>query len=140
MNPNDKKRTSVLMVDDDSDFLAIAKQCLNLQGGLVIETALSSKQATEMIEKKRPDVIVCDIQMPETNGFEFLKKLRDNGDNIPFIVFTMTGKKDLALEAFKLGADGFIGKHGDPSVVFSNLLKCIEKVLKNSMPKKVTTI
>ena len=108
-----------------------ARDCLKLEGNFDIETAMSCAEAFEKMEEKTPDVIVSDVQMPITNGFEFLKMLRDKGNSIPFIVFTMTDKKEVALQAFHLGANGFIGKYGDPSLVFSHLKKCIESVTEN---------
>ena len=85
--------------------------------------------------QKEYDAIVCDIQMPMTNGFEFLRTLRDNGNNIPFIVFTVTEDKETALKAFRLGANGFVGKFGNPQTVFSTLIKCINEVVNNSREK-----
>ena len=79
------------------------------------------------MNQEKPDAIVCDIQMPHTNGFEFLKKLRESNNTIPFIVFTVTDDKQAALKAFNLGANGFVGKYGNPETVFSTLQRCIEK-------------
>ena len=127
-NTNERKQVTVLLVDDDEDFLTSAKECLNLEGNFDIETALSSDEALKKMLNKKPDVIVCDIQMPMINGFQFLKMLRDSGNSIPFIVFTMTDKKEVAVQAFHLGANGFIGKYGDPTLVYPQLKKCIESV------------
>jgi len=124
---NKKEQTKVLFVDDDAEFLKSAKQCLKLQGNFDIESAFSVDEAMEKMTKKETDVIVCDIQMPVTDGFEFLKTLRESGNNIPFIVFTVTEDKETALKAFTLGANGFVGKYGDPEVVFSTLQRCIKK-------------
>jgi DNA-binding NtrC family response regulator len=124
---NKKEQIKVLFVDDDKEFLKSAKQCLKLQGNFDIESAFSVDEALEKMKKKKPDAIVCDIQMPLTDGFEFLKALRDSEYNVPFIVFTVTEDKETALKAFKLGANGFVGKSGDPEVVFSTLQRCIEK-------------
>jgi CheY-like chemotaxis protein len=124
----EKKKIIVLVVDDDSDLLNSVRDCLKFHGDFDVETALSCAEAFEKMEKKMPDVIVSDLQMPVTNGFEFLKMLRDKGNDIPFIVFTMNDKKEVALQAFHLGANGFIKKFGDPSLVFSQLKKCIESV------------
>ena len=128
---NEKKQITVLLVDDDPNFLKSARECLKLEGNFNIQTALSSDEALEKMKEKKTDVIVCDIQMPGTTGFEFLKTLRDNNNSIPFIVFTMTDKKEVALEAFHLGANGFIGKYGDPSIVYPKLKQCIENATKN---------
>ena len=124
---NKNKKTKILFVDDDIEFLKSAKQCLKLQGNFDIESAFSADEAMEKMKKKKPDAIVCDIQMPMTNGFEFLKSLRESDNNVPFIVFTVTEDKEKALKAFNLGANGFVGKSGDPEVVFSTLQRCIEK-------------
>jgi len=124
---NKNKKTKILFVDDDIEFLKSAKQCLKLQGNFDIESAFSADEAMEKMKKKKPDAIVCDIQMPMTNRFEFLKSLRESDNNVPFIVFTVTEDKEKALKAFNLGANGFVGKSGDPEVVFSTLQRCIEK-------------
>ena len=124
---NKKEQIKVLFVDDDKEFLKSAKQCLNLQGNFDIEAAFSVDEAMEKMKKKKPDAIICDIQMPLTDGFEFLKALRDSEYNVPFIVFTVTEDKETALKAFKLGANAFVGKSGDPEAVFSTLQRCIEK-------------
>ena len=128
----EKKRLVVLLVDDDSDFLNSVRDCLKLYGDFDIETALSCAEAFEKIKKKTPDVIVSELEMPITNGFEFLKMLRDKGNAIPFIVFTMSDNEEVALQAFHLGANGFIGKFGDPSSVFSLLKRCIDSVTKDT--------
>lgn len=124
---NKREPIQVLFVDDDEEFLKSVKQCLKLQGNFDIESASSADEAMEKMKKKKPDAIVCDIQMPLTDGFEFLKALRESGNNIPFIVFTVAEDKETALRAFNLGANGFVGKSGDPEVVFSTLQRCIEK-------------
>ena len=124
---NKKEQIKVLFVDDDKEFLKSAKQCLKLQGNFDIEAAFSVDEALEKMKKKKPDAIICDIQMPFTDGFEFLKALRDSKYNVPFIVFTVTEDKETALKAFKLGANAFVGKSGDPEAVFSTLQRCIKK-------------
>ena len=124
---NKKEPIQVLFVDDDKEFLKSAKQCLELKGNFNIETALSVDEALEKMKKNKPDAIICDIRMPLKDGFEFLKALRESDNNIPFIVFTVAEDKETALRAFKLGANGFVGKSGDPEVVFSTLQRCIEK-------------
>ncbi len=126
---NKKERVKVLLVDDDDAFLQSAKQCLKLQNNFDIESASSVDEALKKMTKKKLDAIVCDVNLPETNGLEFLKALRESGNNTPFIVFTVIEDKETALKAFNLGADGFVGKSGDPEVVFSTLKRCIEETL-----------
>ena len=127
---NKQEPIKVLFVDYDKEFLKNAKQCLKRRGNFDIELASSVDEAMEKMRKKKPDAIICDIQMPLTDGFEFLKMLRENDNDIPFIVFTVTEDKETVLKAFNLGANGFVGKFGDPEVVFSTLQRCIEKSIK----------
>jgi DNA-binding NtrC family response regulator len=128
-NSTNKEQTKILFVDDDTDFLKSAKSCLKLQGNFEIELAFSAEDAKEKMKNSKHDAIVCDVQMPLTDGFEFLKTLRESGNNVPFIVFTVTDDAETALKAFNLGANGFVGKSGNPEVVFSTLQRCIEKAV-----------
>jgi DNA-binding NtrC family response regulator len=131
---NKKDQIEVLFVDDNEEFLKSAKQCLKLHGNFNIETANSVADALGKMKENKPDAIICDIQMPLADGFEFLKALQDREYDVPFIVFTVTEDKETALKAFKLGANAFVGKSGDPKVVFSTLKRCVEKsvALKNT--------
>lgn len=119
----------VLLIDDDPDLLKTAKRILNLLGNYEIDSAKSAEDASEKMTHTKFDVLVCDIKMPMMNGFEFSESLRAKGNNIPFIVFTVTEDKAVAVKAFRLGANGFVGKYGDPQVVFSTLKKCIDDVV-----------
>jgi DNA-binding NarL/FixJ family response regulator len=128
---NKKERIKILFVDDDGKFLKSAKRCLTMLDKFDIDLASSVDEASEKVTKKKPDVVVCDINLPGTNGLEFLKMLREGGNSIPFIVFTVTEEKEIALKAFNLGANGFVGKSGDQEVVFSTLKRCIKESVNN---------
>ena len=130
------EQIQVLFIDDDSQLLNTVKKCLNLECNYGVDLAFSVDTAVEKMIRKEYDVIVCDIQMPTTDGFEFLKSLRDSGNDVPFIVFTVTEDKETALKAFRLGADGFVGKYGKPQVIFSTLMNRINDAINNSREKK----
>ncbi len=83
------------------------------------------------MERTKFDVVVCDFDKPLTNAFDFLKKLRDKGDETPFILFMVNNERELAIKALSLGANGFVEKYGDPSIVFPSLKKCILSVIGN---------
>lgn len=121
----------VLLVDDDSALLESIKKGLNLKSKYTFDLALSAEEASKKMNQKEYVAIVCDIQMPVMDGFEFLKSLRARGNDIPFIVFTVTDNKETALKAFRCGANGFVGKYGKPEVVLSILVKCIEDATNN---------
>jgi len=111
----------VLHVDDDDDFLIISKRLLERQGQFQVESVLSVKEALQKLRQKQYDVIVSDYQMPETDGLNFLKELRDGGNDIPFFLFTGKGREEIAIEALNLGADRYFNKSGKPQTVYGEL-------------------
>lgn len=78
-------------------------------------------EARERLRSRRYDVIVSDYQMPGTNGIPFLKELRNQGDSIPFIIFTGKGREEIVIEAINSGADFYLQKGGDPNAQFAEL-------------------
>ena len=118
---SEKKPIRVLHVDDEASFLSVAKECLEMRGAFEVDTALSVKEAVEKMKSKGYDVIVCDYQMPEKDGLQFLEELRKNGNLIPFIIFTGKGGEEVAIKGMNLGADGYISKTGDPETVYCEL-------------------
>ena len=123
------ERIRVLHVDDDQAFLKVAKQCLEMQGEIDVDTVSSVNEASEKLKKTDYDAIVCDYQMPDEDGLEFLKELRANGNNTPFIVFTGKGREEVAVKALNLGADGYCNKHGEPETVYGELAHGIRQAV-----------
>jgi PAS domain S-box-containing protein len=126
----EKTPIRVLHVDDEAGFLKVAKQCLEMQGSFQVETASSVDEAMEKMKKKTFDVIVSDYKMPEKDGLEFLKELRDKRSKVPFIVFTGKGREEVAVEALNLGADQYLNKAGGPEAVYGELAHSIRKIVK----------
>jgi PAS domain S-box-containing protein len=120
----------VLHVDDDPDFLKVAKQCLEMQDRLQVDTVGSAEEAMEKMKQEAFDVIVADYQMPGKNGLEFLKQLREKGNSIPFVIFTGKGREEVTIKALNLGADGYFNKHGEPETVYGELAHGIRQAVK----------
>jgi DNA-binding NtrC family response regulator len=135
LNEHERFRCKVLHVDDDPAFLKIAKECLEMQGGFQVEAAGCVEEAMDKLGKEEYDAIVSDYQMPGKNGLEFLKELRDEGNDIPFIIFTGKGKEELAVKALNLGADGYFDKHGDAETVYCELAHGILLVVEKRKAK-----
>jgi PAS domain S-box-containing protein len=117
----EKAPIRVLHVDCEADFLQYSKKYLEMQGAFEVYNALSVKEAVEKMKSKEYDVIVCEYQVPEKDGLQFLEELRKSGNLIPFILFTWKGGEKVAIKALNLGADGYISKNGDPETVYCEL-------------------
>jgi PAS domain S-box-containing protein len=121
----------VLHVDDDDDFLERSKRFLEMQDSFQVETALSVKEALQKISQKPYDVIVSVYQMPETNGLEFLKELRAEENDVPFILFAERDREEIAIEALNLGADRYFSKNRKSKMVYGELAHSIRTVVKS---------
>lgn len=101
-----------LIVDDEPDLLELASVYLRQKSDFEVLTAQSAKEALKILEELEVDVIISDYQMPGMDGIQFLKKIRNKGNDIPFILFTAKDSEELAIEALNCGADFFVKKGG----------------------------
>jgi CheY-like chemotaxis protein len=103
-------KKTLLLVEDESPILLSVQRILELSGNFEVLAAANGKQALNIIKRIIPDLIISDIAMPEMDGIEFCKKIREMESTkaIPFIF--LTGKKDRVLEAIQTGSDDYIIK------------------------------
>jgi PAS domain S-box-containing protein len=112
----------VLHVDDEPSIQEITKlMLLDLNGGFVIDWACCVDEALKKISTGHYDVVVSDYEMPQKDGLELLKELRDAKNKVPFILFTGKGREEIAIKALNLGADGYYNKQGNPETVYGEL-------------------
>ncbi|MHB8162923.1 MAG: PAS domain S-box protein [Methanoregula sp.] len=112
---------SVLYVDDERDLLELGKIFLEQSPEFHIEIALSAKEALELPAIQSFDAIVSDYQMPDMNGIEFLKAVREQFGDVPFILFTGRGREGVVIDAINHGADFYLQKGGDVKSQFAEL-------------------
>ncbi len=120
---------SLLYVDDEPALLDIGKLFLERSGGVAVTTAESALEALHMLGRKRFDAIVSDYRMPDMDGIELLQHLREQGNDIPFIIFTGKGREEVAVEALNSGADFYVQKGGDPKAQFAELQHKIRRAV-----------
>lgn len=128
---DEKKPIHVLHVDDELGLLKVAKQCLELQGPFHVDTANSVEEALNKLKEREYDAVVSDYVMPGKGGIDFLKELRDAGNDIPFMMFTGKGKEEIAIRALDLGADGYFSKIGSPETVYGELAHSICQIVES---------
>jgi two-component system KDP operon response regulator KdpE len=118
MSP-DNTRYKILAVDDEQRMVRFIQ--LNLeQDGFEVITAYNGKDALEQVRTQLPDLILLDIMMPDINGFEVLKKIREV-NNVPVIMLTAKGEEDDRIQGLELGADDYITKPFSPRELVSRI-------------------
>ena len=120
---------SILVVDDNPDIRENTAEILELAGYKAF-TAENGRQGVDLAIKEKPSVIICDIMMPELDGYGVLHLLRKNPDtqHIPFIFLTAKAERTDFRKGMEMGADDYITKPFDEI----ELLNAIEARLKKT--------
>lgn len=118
----------VLLVDDEEKILRFVRMNLELEGFGVI-TATSGLEALQRVRAVSPDFVLLDMMMPEIDGFETLRLLREFSD-VPVIMLTVRSDEEDIVRGLELGADDYVTK---PFSV-RELTSRIRAVLRRSKP------
>jgi two-component system OmpR family response regulator len=102
----------VLLVDDDPDLVDVTSYALRREGFNVI-VAGTGQQALQRWEADQPDLVVLDVGLPNLNGFEVCRKIRDNSST-PVIFLTGMTQDENVVRGFHLGADDYVPKPFSP--------------------------
>jgi CRP-like cAMP-binding protein/CheY-like chemotaxis protein len=102
---------TILVIDDNNDLRENTAEILDLAGYRTL-TAENGKRGVEVATKEKPDVIICDIMMPELDGYGVLHLLRKNPgtQNIPFIFLTAKTERSDFRKGMEMGADDYVTK------------------------------
>ena len=117
---------SVLVADDELNIreaLADRLQALGCQ----VTTADDGTRALERIRQDEPDVVLLDLQMPQMDGMEVLRRLVAEGLDPTVVVITAYGSIERAVEAIKAGAYDFIPKPFEPDHIRAVVTKALER-------------
>ena len=120
---------NILLIEDNDDMRENTSEILSLAGHQV-ETASNGKEGVIKVQLKQPDLIICDIMMPELDGYGVLQMLnRDPKTNhIPFIFLTAKADRSDVRKGMELGADDYVTKPFDDV----ELLAAVDTRLKKS--------
>jgi CheY-like chemotaxis protein len=121
------KMTTILLIEDNLHIRENTAELLELSGYKVIVAAGGTaglRKAKELI----PDIILCDIMMPELNGYEVIHELKKNSATagIPFIFITASVEKSEMKKGLDMGASGYIPKPFDENELLTSIESCLK--------------
>ncbi len=117
----------ILLIDDEEKLRSLLARIIGLEGFSVVEAG-NLKMAQKIIEKEEPDVVLCDVKLPDGNGVDFIAAIKPKYPLIEIILLTAYGNIYDGVQAMKNGAFDYITKGDDNDKVIPLLHKAIEKV------------
>ncbi len=122
------KPIRILLIDDDRNDRALISRELNkAYPGVHLVEIGTGEEMDAALEQLDYDLVITDYDLKWSNGLEVIRTIKELYPNIPVIMVTGTGNKDVAAEAFKQGSDDYIIKSIDH---YKGLPVCINRVMK----------
>jgi DNA-binding NarL/FixJ family response regulator len=124
-----KDRKRLLLIDDDPNLILLVKDYLEFRGYEVI-TADNGREALDLLSQDLPDMIICDIMMPEMDGYGFVEAVRQDKRTswIPVLFLSAKGQSQDRIKGLNLGADVYMVKPFEPE----ELVAQVESSLKQT--------
>ena len=118
----------VIIADDHAMVRQGLKTIIELEEDMtVIAQASNGQEAVTLARKYKPDIILMDINMPEVNGIQAIKQLKDEDKNFKIIVLTLHQDREYLFKTLQMGCEGYVLKDAESSV----LIDAIRSVYKN---------
>ncbi|NIS80135.1 MAG: response regulator [Anaerolineales bacterium] len=126
-------RTKLLIADDEADLLAELEPIL-LRAGFDVVTAHDGEQALRRITEEQPDLVILDVLMPQLDGREVVRRLRQADNWTPIILLTKVGTPAERALSLQEGADDYINKPFDPIELIARVQAVLRRIQRGSMP------
>ena len=120
-------RGKILLIDDEEKLRKLMNRIISREDFVVTE-ANNLKQAEKLLEKDQPEVILCDVKLPDGNGVDFVSKIKEKYPGIEVILLTAYGNIHDGVQAIKNGAFDYIVKGDDNEKIIPLLCRAMEKV------------
>jgi DNA-binding NtrC family response regulator len=119
---------NVLIIDDEEKIRSLLSKILNLEGFEVFQ-AINIKLGIKKLEQSEIDIVICDVKLPDGNGVEATKIIKDKFPLVEVILLTAFGNITDGVQAIKNGAFDYLVKGDDNNKIIPLLYKVSEKVL-----------
>ncbi len=127
INTTDQRR--LMLVDDDPNLILLVKDYLEFRG-YQVTTAENGREALEKLENEIPELIICDVMMPEMDGYTLVQHIRENPSTewVPVLFLSAKGQSQDRVKGLNTGADVYIVKPFEPE----ELVAQVESSLKQA--------
>lgn len=131
-------KRKILIVDDEKNIVDILKFNLKKEGFDTVE-AYDGKQALEMVEREKPDLILLDIMLPEYDGFTVCKKIRQTM-NTPILMLTAREEEVDKVLGLELGADDYVTKPFSPRELMARVKANLRRIVEDNQTIQSETL
>jgi two-component system, OmpR family, KDP operon response regulator KdpE len=128
----------ILVVDDEVRMIQFVRMNLEAEGARV-EQAHNGLEAVTKVREQLPDAVILDVMMPEMDGFEALKLIRESSQ-VPVIMLTVRADEEERIHGLELGADDYMGKPFSPRELVSRLKAVLRRTLPETTKEDVLKI
>jgi DNA-binding NarL/FixJ family response regulator len=122
----------ILLVDDEPGVRESVQAYLE-DSGYAVQVAAGAKDAWEMLQRDPPELVITDVMMPQVDGYQFLKQMRDDPRFVamPVIFLTARGMKSDRISGYQAGCDAYLPKPFDPEELIA--------IIKNILQRRAST-
>lgn len=122
-----EERRSIMVVDDNQDFREYLVG--ELSESYTVSSAQDGLECIEMLKTVNPEVIICDVMMPNMDGFEVVKAIKNNIEtsHIPVILLSARTSEDIRLEGYETGADAYLTKPFKLDILLARVRNLIDE-------------
>lgn len=121
-----EQRKTIMVIDDMAAILEHAKQLLKDEYSVI--PCISAKQALEIMDKRKPDLILVDINMPEMDGFDFVRRIKSDErfSDVHVMMITAEITSQIESKGYELGAENFVLKPFSQPVMIRKITECLK--------------
>jgi two-component system KDP operon response regulator KdpE len=136
--PVDPRSIAVLVVDDEPRLVDVVRMNLELEGYRVLE-AYDGHEALEKLKQDLPDLVVLDVMMPELDGFETLRRIREVS-SVPVIMLTVRQEESDRIRGLEIGADDYLTKPFSPRELQTRIKALLRRTFMPSPARKTRIV
>ncbi len=124
-----KDNKKLLLIDDDPNLILLVKDYLEFRGYNVV-TAENGREALEVIDQNIPDMIICDVMMPEMDGYSLVKHIRQepHTNTIPVLFLSAKGQSQDRVKGLNEGADVYMVKPFEPEELVAQVESSLNQI------------